>query len=439
MNISTIYLPSASLSSIFNGTPYLVFSASSLTQSIQIEQIVYKLVYNSQPYNASYDSGLYFYETASYGQSYVDNLYSGFINIDKNRVVTSTSGWTLNSASLYIKFEGNQAPTQGNTDLYIDIYYNTLNIDDRDPIFSFDKKGQFTEALEQGSAVTGSGRYSHAQGVSTYARASGSHSEGQNTTAYGNYSHAEGQTSVASGSHSHAEGSNTNATGRWSHTEGKATITIGDYSHAEGDSTVAYGDYSHTSGQGTIASGSAQTVVGQYNKRGNTTDLFVVGGGTGDADANRKDIFNVSTTTIAMSGSVNISGSILFTPPTSPNFNGEIVRFGSGTLTTGQLYFLSSSGTWSLANANSTGSSTGMLGIAVGSSPSTNGLLIRGYAASSSYTYGTGSIVYMATGSGIMTATSPSSSNHVVRVLGYQTTLSNTIYFDPDKTWVTLA
>lgn len=57
----------------------------------------------------------------------------------------------------------------------------------------------------------------------------------------------------------------------------------------------------------------------------------------------------------------------------------------------------------------------------------------------SSYTYGTGSVVYMATGSGIMTATSPSSSNHVVRVMGYQTTLANTIYFDPDKTWVTLA
>jgi hypothetical protein len=75
----------------------------------------------------------------------------------------------------------------------------------------------------------------------------------------------------------------------------------------------------------------------------------------------------------------------------------------------------------------------------MGSSPTTNGLLIRGYAASSSYTYGTGSVVYMATSSGIMTSTSPSSSNHVVRVMGYQTTLSNTIYFMPDATWVTLA
>lgn len=142
---------------------------------------------------------------------------------------------------------------------------------------------------------------------------------------------------------------------------------------------------------------------------------------------------------ITSTGTTIFSGSVTFAAPTSPAFNGEIVRFGAGTLTTGQLYFLSSSGTWSLADASTTGSSTGMLGIAVGSSPTTDGLLIRGFAASSSYTYGTGSVVYMATGSGIMTATSPSSSNHVVRVMGYQTTLSNTIYFDPSKTWVTLA
>lgn len=139
------------------------------------------------------------------------------------------------------------------------------------------------------------------------------------------------------------------------------------------------------------------------------------------------------------SGNAVITGSLTFAPSSSVSYAGEIVRFGAGTLVTGQLYFLSSSGTWSLANASSTGSSTGMLGLAIGSSPTANGLLIRGLAVSSSYTYGTGSIVYMATSSGVMTSVSPSASNHVVRVMGYQTTLSNTIYFDPDKTWVTLA
>jgi hypothetical protein len=194
------------------------------------------------------------------------------------------------------------------------------------------------------------------------------------------------------------------------------TIQVGESSHAGGLYTETYGSY--------------QTTVGAYNTLNNYTDLFVVGGGT-DAN-NRKDVLAVSLNT------VTISGSIIFAQPTSPAFNGEIVKFGSGTLTTGQLYFYSSSGTWSLSNANSTGSSTRMLGIAIGSSPTTNGLLIRGYAVSSSYNYGTGSIVYMATGSGTMTATPPSSSNHVVRVMGYQIS-ANTMYFDPDKTWVTLA
>lgn len=174
----------------------------------------------------------------------------------------------------------------------------------------------------------------------------------------------------------------------------------------------------------TIISGSLAVNVGTK------TELQVINDGV--------TIGNISTDTHTTIGTQTISGSILFAPSAS-SFNGEIVRFGAGTLTTGQLYFLSSSGTWSLSNANSTGSSTGMLGIAVGSSPTTNGLLIRGFAASSSYTQSTGSILYMATSSGLITSTSPSSSNHVVRVIGYKTTLSDTIYFDPDKTWVTLA
>ena len=396
--------------------------------------------------------------------------------------------------------------------------------------------------VNTGNSPTTYGDYSHVEGYSTTTYGAASHAEGCSTIASGSISHAEGRETIAYGEASHAEGLLTEAIGNYSHAEGQYAVALGVYSHAEGANTIAYGVVSHAGGIGTIASGSGQTVVGQYNKRGNTTDLFVVGGGSADADANRKDILNVSTTRVVMSGSVSISGSLLvngntfvtnsqtssmsvlsssyaatasvapnyvlnsatssfitnnqtssfvlnsqtssmtvlsssyaataslapnyvlnsstssfaktgsntfngnqiisgsiiFAPPTSPSFNGEIVQFGAGTLTTGQLYFLSSSGTWSLANANSTGSSVGMLGLAVGTSPTTNGLLIRGFAASSSYLYGTGSVVYMATSSGIMTSTSPSSSNHVVRVVGYQTTLSNTIYFNPDPTWVTL-
>ena len=71
------------------------------------------------------------------------------------------------------------------------------------------------------------------------------------------------------------------------------------------------------------------------------------------------------------------TGSLIFSPSA---YNGEIVKFGTGTLTAGQLYYLNASGVWTLANATAAASSTGMLGIAVGASPTVDGLLVRGYA-----------------------------------------------------------
>jgi hypothetical protein len=134
-----------------------------------------------------------------------------------------------------------------------------------------------------------------------------------------------------------------------------------------------------------------------------------------------------------------ITGSLMFSPSTAPAYNGEIVKFGTGTLTSGQLYFVNSSGVWTLANASVSGTSTGMLGIAVGSSPTTDGLLVRGYGVNTGYTQTTGSTIYIATTDGALTATAPTGTTQVVRVVGYKTSLSNTIYFTPDPTWVTLA
>lgn len=141
---------------------------------------------------------------------------------------------------------------------------------------------------------------------------------------------------------------------------------------------------------------------------------------------------------------LNITGalkgsSLIFSPSAAPAYNGEIVKFGTGTLTAGQLYYLNASGVWTLANATSEASSTGMLGIAVGASPTTDGLLVRGYAVNAGYTQTTGSVIYIATTAGSITETAPSASTQVVRVVGYKTSLTDTIYLTPDPTWVTLA
>jgi hypothetical protein len=145
------------------------------------------------------------------------------------------------------------------------------------------------------------------------------------------------------------------------------------------------------------------------------------------------------TTPSTLSVTQITTGSLIFSPSAAPAYNGEIVKFGTGSLIAGQLYYLNSSGVWTLANATAAASSTGMLGIAVGLSPTTDGLLVRGYAVSTLYTQTTGSIIYIATTGGNLTETAPSTSTQVVRVVGYKTSLANTIYISPDPTWLVLA
>ena len=188
----------------------------------------------------------------------------------------------------------------------------------------------------EGAATTASGASSHAEGVATSSQGIGSHAEGYVTTAYGDYSHAEGAaTTHTYGAYSHAEGSGTETNGNYSHAEGDMTRTWGvgshaegfstsassDWSHAEGYYTVASGTYSHAGGLYTIASGSGQTVYGKYNKRNNTDSLFVVGNGTGDANANRSDIFLVNAGSVLV-GSGNLGTDTFFyvgNPAGSPN------------------------------------------------------------------------------------------------------------------------
>ena len=127
---------------------------------------------------------------------------------------------------------------------------------------------------------------------------------------------------------------------------------------------------------------------------------------------------------------------------------GDVVYFGTGSTTAGYLYYLNLDGGWDKANANATGSrgTTGdghasMLGIALGTSPGTNGMLIRGFFDAETAFFGswlTGSTVYVHSGSdaGKFTVSAPSSSNSYVRAIGYCTNTPNVVYFNPDGTWV---
>ena len=119
---------------------------------------------------------------------------------------------------------------------------------------------------------------------------------------------------------------------------------------------------------------------------------------------------------------------------------GEIVKFGSGTLTTGKLYYLNGTA-WAEvdADAPATGADQ-LIGIAMGSSPTTNGLLIRGFFRAHTYlsNFSGGKAVYIDTTAGAMNTTAPSGAGDFVRIVGYCANINNIIYFNPSATWIEL-
>jgi len=129
---------------------------------------------------------------------------------------------------------------------------------------------------------------------------------------------------------------------------------------------------------------------------------------------------------------------------------GEVVYFGSGSLSAGALYYLNTDGGWDLANAAAVGSlgtagagNASLLGIPLGSNPYVDGVLVRGYFDANTYFTGTwvkGQAVYIYAGAtGKMTSTAPAVASNYVRIIGWATDQAKVIYFSPDSNWVEIA
>ena len=119
---------------------------------------------------------------------------------------------------------------------------------------------------------------------------------------------------------------------------------------------------------------------------------------------------------------------------------GDVVKFGSGTLTTGKLYYLNGA-SWAEvdADAPATGADQ-LLGIAMGSSPTNDGLLVKGFFRAHTYlsNFSGGKAVYISTTAGGMNTTAPSGTGDFVRIVGYCTNANDIIYFNPSSTWIEL-
>ena len=92
-------------------------------------------------------------------------------------------------------------------------------------------------------------------------------------------------------------------------------------------------------------------------------------------------------------------------------------------------------GNWGLTNNNSS-NSTRLLGIALGTNVSTQGVFIRGNIRLSAFTFQEGDPLYISNANGKFSS-SPSvvGSGDYARIIGYGLP-TNTIYFNPDNTWV---
>ena len=123
---------------------------------------------------------------------------------------------------------------------------------------------------------------------------------------------------------------------------------------------------------------------------------------------------------------------------------GEVVYFGTGSLTAGALHYLNEDGGWAKTLAAETGQGHDqLLGIPLGTSPAGDGVLLKGYYHADTYFSGSfrkGKPVYIcSTASGYFTGSAPTGSHSYVRIVGYGTNVGNVIYFNPSSTYIEIS
>ena len=127
---------------------------------------------------------------------------------------------------------------------------------------------------------------------------------------------------------------------------------------------------------------------------------------------------------------------------TDGDHHGDVVYFGGTTsMTTGAIYHYKSDGTWEEADADAVATSDGLLGVALGAASDTNGVLLRGFVTIDHDPGAIGDVLYLSTTAGDCSATAPSGSADIVRVIGYQVSHASNgnVWFNPDSTYVEIA
>ena len=205
--------------------------------------------------------------------------------------------------------------------------------------------------------------------------------------------------------------------------------------------TLRIGNQYNTTGPANLIVNNNITAAAHITS-GGTSNQFVKGDGSLDSNI----YISSGSTGVTINGNF-YTDNIIADPNLldTSDTNGEIIYFGGGTTVAGNLYYLNTSSQWSQANASAASSSARMLAIALGTSPTTHGMLIRGFARFTSNTNYTnmasvGLPLYMSTTAGAFSQSAPSSTGNIVRIIGFVvSTTSDIMYFNPDNVWVEIA
>ena len=190
-------------------------------------------------------------------------------------------------------------------------------------------------------------------------------------------------------------------------------------------------------------------VLGSINSEGKLViegDLTVKGNDIKDDDGTTCITFDSSgnttvSNTLNATLTGNVTGSRLFNKSSTSNNNlaqGDIIYVGGGSTTAGDLVYMKTNGEWGSAQANAASTSTSLLGIALGTDPDVNGVLLRGtYTLDHDIGNNQGVPLYISDGTaGQATATIPNTSGDIIRIIGYNIGDDDEIWFNPDKTFI---
>ena len=112
---------------------------------------------------------------------------------------------------------------------------------------------------------------------------------------------------------------------------------------------------------------------------------------------------------------------------------GTTLSIGTAALTTGTVYMWGPTD-WGTANAGAAATADGLMGVAT-TNTAGGDVLVSGIIQLASVPGSAGDVLYLDTSAGTLTATAPSGSTEIVRVMGYNLD-GNRIYFNPSGDWL---